>query len=546
MSVICILHGYLLEGSGSNLWTRAIVQALCRAGHGVQLVCQEPHPDIYDFVSAAYVHESDGSVTVLFERETPFAGRCVMHKPRLGDTLPVYVGDRYEEFAHAVPMVELPDEAIEAYLARNVAVVERVVREHGVTAMLANHVVLMPVVAQRVSAATGVPFAIVPHGSAIEYAVKKDRRFHRLAAAALDRASRIFVTGPEMRRRLIEVFPEQPGIESRLSELALGVDAQAFAPVGPKRRGESIAALNMTLQDRERGRQPQAAQRLRGRLHDGIDAGALLAALAEARDYEGKRPDADAEAKLAAVDWVRDEILLYVGRLIAGKGPQNIVAALPRILVSNPRARLVVVGHGPLREVLEAFLWALQHGARGLAETLVQRPGALGGVGAGPFEEIRRYFDALEARGELDDYFTTAQRLVRPDRVIFTGYLTHAELRHLMPCCDVAVFPSIVPEAGPLVFLEALASGVFPLGTYAAGMAAIIDSVAGALPAEGADLMKLSADPSQAVADIVANVPKALALRRRHADSLRRAVTGRHDWTAVARMLAAELTALGA
>ena len=25
---ICILHGYLLEGSGSNLWTRAIPEAL--------------------------------------------------------------------------------------------------------------------------------------------------------------------------------------------------------------------------------------------------------------------------------------------------------------------------------------------------------------------------------------------------------------------------------------------------------------------------------------------------------------------------------------
>ncbi len=110
--MICILHGYLLEGSGSNLWTRAIVHALCRDGHAIHLVCQELHPDIYDFVAAAYVYENDGSVTTLFERDTPYAAGCVMHKPRLGDTLPVYVRDRYEEFAHAVPMVELTDEAI--------------------------------------------------------------------------------------------------------------------------------------------------------------------------------------------------------------------------------------------------------------------------------------------------------------------------------------------------------------------------------------------------------------------------------------------------
>ena len=60
---------------------------------------------------------------------------------------------------------------------------------------------------------------------------------------------------------------------------------------------------------------------------------------------------------------------------------------------------------------------------------------------------------------------------MRPESVVFTGYLTHRELRHLFPCCDAAVFPSVVAESGPLVF-EALASGCFPLGTYFAGMAA--------------------------------------------------------------------------
>ena len=54
-SVICIMHGYLLEGSGSNLWTRSIVHALCRDGQDVHLVCQEAHPKIYDFIAAAYV-----------------------------------------------------------------------------------------------------------------------------------------------------------------------------------------------------------------------------------------------------------------------------------------------------------------------------------------------------------------------------------------------------------------------------------------------------------------------------------------------------------
>jgi hypothetical protein len=102
-----------------------------------------------------------------------------------------------------------------------------------------------------------------------------------------------------------------------------------------------------------------------------------------------------------------------------------------------------------------------------------------------------------------------------------------------------------VAEAGPLVFLEALASGVFPLGTYFAGMAASIDSVADRLPEEDADLMKLSPDPGQTVLDIAANARGALSLGRVHADELRRVVEEKYDWVEVARKLAAELTALG-
>ena len=52
--MICILHGYLLEGSGSNLWTRCVVESLCNTGHTVQLVCQEPYPERYECIAEAY------------------------------------------------------------------------------------------------------------------------------------------------------------------------------------------------------------------------------------------------------------------------------------------------------------------------------------------------------------------------------------------------------------------------------------------------------------------------------------------------------------
>ena len=45
---VLIWHGYLLGGTGSNVYTRALARAWSRLGHEVVVFCQEPHPEEYD------------------------------------------------------------------------------------------------------------------------------------------------------------------------------------------------------------------------------------------------------------------------------------------------------------------------------------------------------------------------------------------------------------------------------------------------------------------------------------------------------------------
>ena len=548
--MICILHGYLLEGSGSNLWTRSIVESLCRQGETVHLMAQENHPERYPFITEARSYAPDGTVEAFYRRaESSHPGRCILHKPVLGATLPVYVWDKYEEFSRVVPMVDLTDEEIAEYTARNVAALRRIVRENGITAIHANHAVLMSVVAQRVSADTGVPFSIMPHGSALEYAVKRDPRFLRLARGAFAAAGRIFVHGDEMRARVLSVFTDVPGLDARMRDLHLGVDTSQFEPVPRSERRRKIAELREALAGLPRGRIPAQTEAMLGRLHGDLDHVRLESALALGRGFDSKSPDAELEAKLDAVGWDHAPTLLYVGRLISAKGVQEVVAALPLLLGLTPELRLLVVGHGPLREPLEALLWALEHGERALAERIVAWGRALEGEPEGEgggleLTKVARFWDQLRRRGELNAYFEAARRHVRRERVVFTGYLTHRELRHLFPCCDVATFPSVVKEAGPLVFLEALASGTFPMGTYFGGMKASIDSVAEALPPGTAEAMKLDPSPDRTVADLVRNFPVALANSERHKATLSRLARERYDWGCVARTFAAELRSL--
>lgn len=547
--MICILHGYLLEGSGSNLWTRSIVESLCRQGETVHLMAQENHPDRYPFVTEARRYRTDGTVETFFRGESPDSGCCVLHKPDLGDTLPVYVWDRYEEFPRVVPMVELSDAEVEEYLERNVRALLRIVRENGITAIHANHAVLMSVVAQRVSEATGVPFTVMPHGSALEYAVKRDPRFLRLATEAFSAAGRVFVHGEEMRDRVRSILGGVPGLEEKFSDLHLGVDTRQFVPVERAERRANVARLGESLVGTARGRTAAQTRGMLDGLRGGMGVDELQALFAPAREFDAKAPDADVEVKLDAVDWERDATLLYVGRLISAKGVQGIVAALPLILRRRPDVRLLVVGHGPLREPLEAMLWALERGERGVVEGIVAWGRVLegepqGDTGGTELTQVARFLEQLEERGELDAYYRAAREHVRRDRVVFTGYLTHRELRYLFPCCDVAVFPSVVKEAGPLVFLEAMASGAFPLGTYFAGMRASIDSVAEALPPGDAEAMKLSPEAEHTVADIVRRVPEALEMGERHKGTLYRVARDRYDWGSVARKMFTEMSAL--
>jgi glycosyltransferase involved in cell wall biosynthesis len=542
---LAILHGYLLEGSGSNLWTRCVVEALCRKGHTVQLVCQEPHPERYDCIAEAYRYHLDGTVETMFTRETSAAypGRCIMHKPQLGDTLPVYVWDKYEEYKNAVPMVDLPDSEILLYIQRNIAVVLDVVHRHSVSAMHANHAVLMSVVAQRVSEETGIPYAVMPHGSALEYAVKKDDRFLRLATDAFSGAGRIFVHGAEMRHRVETILPDVHDAAEKFSVLPLGVHTWQFEPVPRERRREKIGKLLVSLSGKPRGRRPAQLTAMLARAHAATTPAEMRAAFTSIQ-YDTKAPDADIEDKLSQLDWEHDAVLLYVGRLISAKGVQSGLAALPELMANDPGIRLLVVGHGPLREPMELFLWGLEHGDRHLVDEVVANGRLLegdpeGATTARELGKVRAYFDDLEAAGRLDEYFRLAKEHVRRDRVIFTGYLTHHELQHLFPCCDVGIFPSIVKEAGPLVFLEALASGCFPLGTYFAGMKASIDGIADDLPDEIVAMMKL--DPFNTTADIVTNVARAMYVGVRYKDVLSRTARDRFDWVSVAEKLAREL-----
>ena len=75
---VLVFHGYLLRGTGSNVYNASLARALATLGHEVHLLCQDREPP---------------------ELEPPRApGSVTVHTPDIGALLPVYVHDTYEGF----------------------------------------------------------------------------------------------------------------------------------------------------------------------------------------------------------------------------------------------------------------------------------------------------------------------------------------------------------------------------------------------------------------------------------------------------------------
>jgi len=184
---VLIFHGYLLSGTGSNVYNANLAAALRLPGHAVHLFSQERHPEQLDFVDAVGEWH-DGRLTVRTLREPV---RCTAYRPDIGGLLPVYVPDSYEGI-EARPFPELSQAEIDRYLDANVEAVREVADLVAPDLALANHLVMGPAVLAR-ALDRSVPYAAVIHGSALEYTVKPHPRFLPYAHEGIESARSVLV-----------------------------------------------------------------------------------------------------------------------------------------------------------------------------------------------------------------------------------------------------------------------------------------------------------------------------------------------------------------
>ena len=202
---IVFWHGYLLGGTGSNVYTRALARAWSRLGHEVVVVCQERNPGAYDLGGARVV------------------------RPELPDRLlPVFVLDRYEGLQPKL-LQDLTAAERDRYVEANAAAVRA---ELPADLVFANHV--LP--GGAVAAAAGAPYAVKAHGSELEYSLRASAELAERGRESLEQARAVFVGSAHIRAVLEDVV----GHVDRVHEVPPGVDVDEFAP---EDRREALAHL---------------------------------------------------------------------------------------------------------------------------------------------------------------------------------------------------------------------------------------------------------------------------------------------------------------
>jgi glycosyltransferase involved in cell wall biosynthesis len=495
---VLIFHGYLLRGTGSNIYNANLAQALAGLGHEVHLICQDLDAERLEWVDAVG-RWGEGGLEVEALRVPSSGGSVTAYLPEIGGLLPLYVQDEYEGFEARV-FEDFSDGEIERYLSANVAAVSDVVATAGgIEAALANHLVMGPAILAR----GGLDFAAKVHGSALEYTVKANpERFAPYAREGVEAATAVLVGSRHTAESLWTALPDS-GLEAKTRLGPPGVDVHRFRPLAEA--GESEAA----------GRLEALAQRIEREPGDGAfgrDPSLAAPAIREYAAAEGPR-------------------VIFVGKLIVSKGVDLLLAGWPLVCAENPGARLLIAGFGEFADGLRRLFDCLAAGDLDSARQVARLGRGLEGGEAAPLPILSAFLED-PARGYLEAAAAAS------GSVSFAGRVEHDEVAELIPLAEALVMPSTFPEAFGMVAVEAASCGVLPVSAAHSGMAEVSRQLAPALPGEVAPLISFPVSVG-AVENIAARLNAWLGLeeatRTQAREALVRTTRELWSWEGVAR-----------
>nr|WP_320025639.1 glycosyltransferase family 4 protein [uncultured Acetobacterium sp.] len=450
---IAMVHGYFLNGTGSNLLVQNLCREFCKMGHDVRLFCQENDGNEFDFIEKVYEFDVNNTVpTRVHQKETPYLGKCFLYRPNLNGFLPVFVHDHYTGY-RVKAFVDCTQQEIENYLDANRNAFNNGLKSDEIDMIISNHTIMQPVYIARSSYdRLRSIHVMIMHGSCLNFAVRKSELLQGYAEESILDVDKIVFISNYSKEEFSSFFNwEKNFILEKSVVIPGGVDLNQFQPLNDCEE-KKIKIMN-ALTELKKDRSSSAGNSF--------------------EEIDGSK--ADTIKKLSGIDFEREEVVIYYGKYLWTKGLHLLIAAAPLIMQKSPNVRFLFVGFGSSLSYFYAMIDALDNRSKVEFIQLIEHPVRFGYE---VDQTTARFFNSLIKKlvepSFADDYFRIAENKIKK-AIVIVGYLGHEHLNPLIACSALMVAPSIFPEAFGLVGIEALASGIIPVQTNQSGFSEVVN-----------------------------------------------------------------------
>lgn len=200
---ILIVHGYLLDASGSCTYVRNLAKGFNSQGHKVTVACQDDK------------YKSD-----------KFDVFCPLKK-NTEELLPVYVYNPYEGYK-AKLITEMTENEVEHHIEKVSDALAYFLLENNIDFIFTNHCLFSPVNVNRAlkKSKKNIPYVCKIHGSALNFTVADNlKRWIPYVSEGLDNAQKVICGSNYMKER----FEQLLGTRYVVDVIPCGVDTKLFS-----------------------------------------------------------------------------------------------------------------------------------------------------------------------------------------------------------------------------------------------------------------------------------------------------------------------------
>ena len=460
-------HGYLLNGSGSNIYALNVVKELAKKNN-VFLFSQER--ELLESFDEHWTYDSSIRVKKNLLR-TPATNKLINVTPYIGNILPVFVKDTYKHFK-VKTFPELTSAQLEDYIDSNVRALKKFLEENSIDIIFCNHLAISPYIIKLATKDLNIPYIVVGHGSSLNYTIAVDDRYKDLSSEGLLDCQKIVFQSEYFFNRSLEIY-NTPHMRSLINEkgtiIPCGINQEVFTRVLEKEDFSNL--LDTVPKDGYSLKDSEHFFNL-GQTKDDINS--ILKEIRKISSKVNSFSSIDKELNLKLNVEESGPVIAFVGRFIYSKGPHLFLMTLPYIFREFPDAKILFIGSGKIRGVLEVLLSALKNGNLSLLLNFSEEGQKLEeGRNYDELFYFKNFIDELIKNNHIEEYLKLASA-INMEQIIFTGNLSHDLLPTVLADSDVLVVPSIFPEAFGMIAIEGMFLGNVPVTFDHSGLSEVI------------------------------------------------------------------------